>query len=85
MIINNKNTNCPENELGYEVDCPLKQALKKITNDPGCFKIKKVDFNGIGPMVDPPGKIRNVYGTINIEIELISSYVFDMNGKLVEY
>ena len=78
----NKYLDCPKNELDYEIDCPLKQALKRLFNDhPSNFFIKNVELTDKGPMVDP-GKTYNIYTGIKLEIELVGEYYFDLNGKL---
>jgi len=79
---NGKYIDCPPDKLGYEVDCALKQALKRLFNDhPSNFAIKNVELTDRVPMVDP-STTRNVFSGIKLELELVGEYYFELNGKL---
>ena len=78
----NKYLDCPPNELGYEIDCPLKKALKRLFNDyPGNYALGNVKLSDKIPQVDP-GHTFDTFTKIRLDIELVAEYYFDLNGKL---
>ena len=81
-VIKNKYTECPQTDVGYEQDCALKRALKRLFNDhPGNFKIKDVEFTDRMPLVDPE-KTYDVYMGIKFEVEIQAEYFFTLQGKM---
>ena len=76
-----KYLDCPPDDVGYEQDCALKIALKRLFNDPSNFKLKDIQLTDKIPIVDP-GRVHDVYCGIKLEIELVGEYYFDLNGKL---
>ena len=80
--IKTKYTKCPKNDLGYEEDCPLKKALRRLFNDhPGNIYIKDVEFTN-KDTVHYEGQTLNAYFGIKLDIELNAEYYFTLQGKL---
>lgn len=80
--IKTKYTKCPKNELDYEVDCPLKRALKRIFNDhPGNIHIKNIEFTNRDTVEYGDSSLKAYFG-IKLDIELVAEYYFTLQGKL---